>query len=144
LPIWNRLPDESLRVYRLQTDDGERVIGRLISPATMGEVCRALGLDDAPTLAPNEAWSAVLADGAVLHLAGGLTVRRATVMGAPRVELAGFTDGAVDQLKAMGLTSEIIAWRLRLFIPVTEHGSAILSALFERSPLIRVVDRVAA
>ncbi|MBW4093289.1 MAG: methylase, partial [Proteobacteria bacterium] len=144
LPIWKRLPDESLRVYRLQTDDGERVIGRLISPATMGEVCRALGLDDAPTLAPNEAWSAVLADGAVLHLAGGLTVRRATVMGAPRVELAGFTDGAVDQFKAMGLTSEIIAWRLRLFIPVTERGPAILAALFERSPLLRVVDRVAA
>ncbi len=144
LPIWNRLPDESLRVYRLQTDDGERVIGRLISPAAMGEVCRALGLDDAPTLAPDEAWSAVLADGAVLHLAGGLTVRRATVMGAARVELAGFPDGAVDQLKAMGLTSEIIAWRLRLFVPVTERGPAILSALFDRAPLIRVVDRVAA
>ncbi len=119
LPIWNRLPDESLRVYRLQTDDGERVIGRLISPAAMGEVCRALGLDDAPTLSPDEAWSAVLADGAVLHLAGGLTIRRAMVMGAARVELVGFTDGAVDQLKAMGLTSEIIAWRLRLFIPVS-------------------------
>jgi len=144
LPIWNRLPDESLRVYRLQTDDGERVIGRLIWPAAMGEVCRVLGLDDAPTLTPNEAWSAVLADGAVLHLAGGLTVRRAPVMGAARVELAGFTDGAVDQLKAMGLTSEIIAWRLRLFVPVTERGPAILAALFDRAPLIRVVDRVAA
>ncbi len=144
LPIWNRLPDESLRVYRLQTDDGERVIGRLISPAAMGEVCRALGLDDAPTLTPNEAWSAVLADGAILHLAGGLTIRRATVMGAARVELAGFPDGAVGQLKALGLTSEIIAWRLRLFIPVTERGPEILAALIERSPLTRVVDRVAA
>ncbi len=144
LPIWNRLPDELLRVYRLQTDDSERVIGRLISPAAMGEVYRALGLDDAPTLSPDEAWSAVLTDGAVLHLAGGLTIRRATVMGAARIELAGFTDGAVDQIKALGLTSEIIAWRLRLFIAVTERGPAILAALFERSPLIRVVDRVAA
>ena len=144
LPIWNRLPDESLRVYRLQSDDGERVIGRLISPAAMGEVCRALGLDDAPTLTPKEAWSAVLVDGDVLHLAGGLTIRRGMLMGAARVELAGFTEGAVDQLKAMGLTSEIIAWRLRLFIPVTERGPATLAALFERSPVIRVVDRVAA
>ena len=32
----------------------------------------------------------------------------------------------------------------RLFVPVTERGPVILAALFERSPLIRVVDRVAA
>jgi len=30
--IWKRLPHESTRVYRLQTDTGERIIGRKVSP----------------------------------------------------------------------------------------------------------------
>ena len=33
LPIWKRLPNESTRVYRLQTDSGKRIIGRKVSPA---------------------------------------------------------------------------------------------------------------
>jgi len=29
LPIWKRLPNESTRIYRLQTDAGERIFGRI-------------------------------------------------------------------------------------------------------------------
>ena len=38
LPIWKRLPNESTRVYRLQTDAGERVIGRKVSAAWVANV----------------------------------------------------------------------------------------------------------
>lgn len=47
-------------------------------------VAQAVG-SDAPTLAAGDAWTTVLDERAVLHLADGLTVRRATVMGAARV-----------------------------------------------------------
>src|SRR3546814_2820957 len=77
----------------------------------------------------------------VLELADGLQLRRAKVMGAFRVELSGFTDGMVDRLKAMGLTSEIIAWKLRMFVPTGAAGPAILGALMERHPLVRIADR---
>jgi intein/homing endonuclease len=33
LPIWKRLPKELTRVYRLQTETGQRIIGRKVSPA---------------------------------------------------------------------------------------------------------------
>ena len=145
LPIWDRLPAENMRVYRFETDDGERVIGRLVTPEALARVYEGLGVTGDVGLAPAEAWSAVLDRGAVLELAGDLQIRRSLVMQAWRVELVGFTDGAVPQLKAMGLISEIIAWRLRLFVPTAEdRGPGILAALFERHPLLRANPRAAA
>jgi predicted RNA methylase len=140
LPIWRRLPEEHCRVYRLQTDDGERIIGRLVSPAWVAQAVAS----DAPTLAPADAWSALLEGKTVLELQDGLELRRARVMGELRVELSGFTDGMVDRLKAMGLVSEIITWKLRLFVPTGAIGPAILGALMERFPVVRIADRAAA
>ena len=139
LPIWRRLPQDGCRVYRLQTDDGERVLGRVVSPAWVAET---LGTE-APAVAPADAWAAVLDRGDVLQLADGLTIRRSRVMGADRVELAGATDGMVDRLKAMGLISEIISWRLRLFVTLGATGPTILAALLARPPLVRMETRSA-
>ena len=109
-----------MRVYRFETDDGERVIGRLVTPEALDRVYEGLGVDGAPALSAKEAWRAVYERGATLDLAGGLQIRRSLVMSRCRVELTGFTDGMVAQLKALGLISEIIAWRLRLFVPTAE------------------------
>ena len=153
LPIWDRLPAQNMRVYRFETDDRERVIGRLVTPEALDRVYQSLprtgsgglGVDAAPALSHQEAWSAVIERGAVLDLAGGLQIRRSLVMNAHRVELTGFTDGMVPRLKALGLTSEIIAWRLRLFVPVAaDRGPALLSALLDRHPLLRANPRAAA
>ena len=86
-----------MRVYRFETDDGERVIGRLVTPEALDRVYRRAS---ASTACPgpsshHEAWNAVIERGAVLDLAGGLQIRRSLVMGAHRVELTGFTDGMV-------------------------------------------------
>lgn len=59
LPIWRRLPGEGCRVYRLQTDDGERVIGRQVAAAW---VAQAFG--EAPvSMAAGDAFAAVLTKG---------------------------------------------------------------------------------
>ncbi len=119
LPIWRRLPNESCRVYRLETDDGARVIGRLVSPAWIAQT-----VETAPTLSPSDAWTALLDGRTILELADGLQLRRVKAMGEYRVELSGFTDGMVDRLKAMGLMSEIVSWRLRLFVPMGANATA--------------------
>lgn len=141
LPIWRRLPTDNCRVYRLQTDAGERVIGRLIPSLLLAEVFASLGAGTAPSVSAADGWRAVVADGSILHLADGLSVRRSLVMGLTRVELTGATDGMVPRLKALGLTSEIIQWRLRLFIPFTPQGPEILGAVLDRHPLLRIMLR---
>jgi predicted RNA methylase len=140
LPIWKRLPNDSMRVYRLQTDDGERIIGRLVSPAWVAQATES----EAPALSPVDAFAAALDGKTILHLEDGLEVRRVKVMGDFRIEVSGFTEGMVDRLKAMGLVSEIIAWKLRLFVPVGTAGPTIIGSLMERYPLVRTADRPAA
>ena len=110
LPIWKRLPNESMRVYRLQTDDGERIIGRKVSPAC---VAGALAMG-AGTLGLNDAFAALIDGKTFLDLAEGLQLRRVRVMGANRIELSGFTDTMRERLSAYcsdGHCSEIIADR---------------------------------
>ena len=73
-----------------------------------------------------------------------LQLRRARVMGAERIELSGFTDAMRERLKAMGLISEIISWKLRLFVPTGADGPNVLARLMERHKLLRVGERHAA
>lgn len=138
LPIWKRLPDEHCRVYRLQTDDGERVIGRWVSAAWIAAVN-----DDVPSLTPDQAWS-LLQDGkTILTLQDGMVLRRVRVMNEYRFELIGFSDAMLDRLKSFGLISEIITWKLRLFVPAGAQGPEVIGELLERHPLVGLTDKAA-
>jgi hypothetical protein len=140
LPIWKRLPNESTRVYRLQTDAGERIIGRRVSPAW---VAGALATG-ASTLTPDDAFTALMGGRTILDIAECMQLRRVRVMGANRIELSGFTDAMRDRLRAYGLFSEIISWKLRFFVPTDAAGPAILGKVLERFPVERVGEREAA
>ncbi|MBV8697111.1 MAG: strawberry notch family protein [Bradyrhizobium sp.] len=140
LPIWKRLPNESTRVYRLRTDAGERVIGRKVSAAWVANVLSF----DAPKLAPDTAFAALLEGRTVLDLAEGLQLRRVRVMGAYRIELSGFTDAMRDRLRTYGLFGEIISWKLRMFVPTDASGIEVLAKLLEQYPIERIAEREAA
>jgi predicted RNA methylase len=137
LPIWKRLPNESTRVYRLQTDDGERIIGRKVSPA-WAATATSTGL---PSLTPDDAFAALIEGETVIDLAEGLQLRRVRVMGGHRIELSGFTDTMRERLSAYGLFHEIISWKLRMFVPTDASGPAILAKVMDRYPVERIGER---
>ncbi|MBB3990005.1 strawberry notch family protein [Croceicoccus naphthovorans] len=140
LPVWKRLPNESTRVYRLQTDDGERIIGRRVSPAWAMNAAST----GTANLSSDDAYAALVDGRTILDLASGLQLRRARVMGANRIELSGFTDTMRDRLRAYGLFSEIISWKLRFFVPVDASGPAIIGKLLATYPVERISEREAA
>ena len=140
LPVWKRLPNESTRVYRLQTDDGERIIGRRVSPAWAMNAATT----GTTSLSSDDAYAALVDGRTILDLASGLQLRRARVMGANRIELSGFTEAMRDRLRAYGLFSEIISWKLRFFVPVDSSGPAILGKLLDTYPVERISEREAA
>ncbi|MHA7772195.1 strawberry notch-like NTP hydrolase domain-containing protein [Roseibium sp. M-1] len=140
LPIWKRLPNDSTRVYRLQTDDGERVIGRKVSPAWAATAI-ATGTT---TISADDAFTALMDGRTILDLAEGLQLRRSRVMGANRIELSGFTDTMRERLTAYGLFHEIISWKLRMFVPVDTTGPTVLGRVLDRFPIERIGEREAA
>ncbi|MCP8893310.1 strawberry notch family protein [Shinella daejeonensis] len=140
LPIWKRLPNQSTRVYRLQTDDGERIIGRKVSPAWAANATTT----GTTALTPDDAFMALMDGRTILDLAEGLQLRRARVMGANRIELSGFTDTMRERLTAYGLFHEIISWKLRMFVPVDANGPVVLAKLLDRWPVERIGEREAA
>ena len=141
LPIWKRLPQDSSRVYRLQTDEGERIIGRRVSAAWAANAATS-GV--ATSITPDEAYAALIEGRTIFDLAEGLQLRRSRVMGANRIELTGFTDTMRDRLRTYGLFSEIISWKLRFFVPVDASGPEIIGKLLDRFPIERISEREAA
>lgn len=130
LPHWKRLPLNNPRVYRFTTDDKQAHIGRLIPTEVLGAFTQ-----DTPDLSPEEAWDHLLGNG-ILRLEGGLLVKSVTTMHARRVEVVAFTHGQYPMLKAMGLFPETIAYKLRLFIPVSLEGPSTLAALLAKHPIV--------
>lgn len=134
LPIWNRLPADNMCVYRLQTADGERVLGRVLDDMQRVSLYRQLGIDCTITLTPAEIHEAVMARATHVELSGGLTLRRSRVMDVNRLELTGFTSSALPSLKALGCFTEIISWKTRLFL--SANDITVIEKLIALNPVV--------
>lgn len=133
LPIWDRLPADNMRIYRLQTDSGERAIGRLVTQDQLINVYSRLGLDCEFTMEPEDIIKAVMDQRNSLTLITGSSLRRSLVMGQPRLELVYENPSALSEFKSMGCFTEMIQWKTRLFVPLNDMDT--LARILEKYPV---------
>lgn len=122
-----------MRIYRLETDDGERAIGRLVTQQQMINVYARLGLDCDVVLSVDEVIAAVMNQRNSLSLINGCQLRRSLIMGQPRLELVGVESSGLVAFKAMGCFTEMIQWKTRLFVPL--NAPNVLEAVLAKYPV---------
>ncbi|WP_231376787.1 strawberry notch family protein [Sphingomonas melonis] len=117
LPVWDRLPDEHVQVWRLTTDDGQSFLGRLVPAPIVPKLAAAFGIDAAIAVSAEETSKHVLATGETTAI-GAYRLKRSLVAGQQRLELLDWPHTRLAELKAAGCFTEIIQHKTRLFVPV--------------------------
>lgn len=116
LPVWGKLPDDHVQVWRLTTEDGQSLLGRLVPAPVVPKIAAGFGVEGAVEIMPSDLVRHVLGTGSV-EAVGPYRIKRSLVAGEQRLELLDWPANRLSELKALGCFSEIIAYKTRLFIP---------------------------
>jgi hypothetical protein len=129
LPVWNRLPHDDLRVWRVADAQGQSLLGRIISPVGLSEVTSAFGVDMTLALSPVELVAGARSgEGVAIPWLAGARLARVFVNDEARLEIKGFPATRLASLKSLGCFTEVIQYRTRLFVP-TNHAAQVLGAI---------------
>ena len=129
LPVWNRLPNDDVRVWRICDEAGTSLLGRIVSPAGYEKVASAFGVTMAIALSPEELVSGARSSGGVtLPSLPPARLMRSYVNDETRLEIRYFPATRLTWLKSLGCFTEIISFRTRLFVP-TNRSVEILTAI---------------
>ena len=115
LPIWKLLPEHEQRIWRAVTDDGQTVLGRVLSEADAAQL-KAI-LDPTEALDAASILTAIVDEGRRIGLAHGAALKMRRVGAGNRIEVEDAPAPLVESLKAVGCFTEIIQWRTRVFVP---------------------------
>ena len=138
LPIWDRLSGHP-RIMRVQTTDGERMIGRLIPSSELAGTLRNIGAEAAKVeVSPEEIHSQVLDHNYTVELANGWKIVRRRVSGEERIEITGPDFSDFRLLERHGVFSERIQWKTRYFVPASKEGVSTVEAVVKNHPVVSV------
>lgn len=140
LPVWDRLPQGTAKVFRLLTEDGEQILGRVIPKDEISRVLKNLGVSaDSPSVTPEEAIEVVQRGGS-LSLVNGWKVKRSRVDGEWTIELVGPQYTNNPELERQGVFWRRINFNTRYFIPTGTEAAKVLGNVVKHKPIADVHD----
>ena len=135
LPVWNKLPDDDVRVWRICDAAGQSLLGRIVSPSGFDKLAGAFGVTMDIILSPTELVEAARSrDGIAIPGLPGARLARVHVNDQARLEIRHFPAARREHLKALGCFTEIIAYKTRLFIPAAKAEAILAQLLTEAGP----------
>jgi hypothetical protein len=139
IPLWQRFKtheEARLRVVRVTTDEGQRIVGIRIPPEQVGPIVAALGATH-DLREPEEVFTGILDEGDEVTLVSGLKLCRKVVHREPVIELVGVDPYKFAEIRSLGLINEQIDWKQRFLVPTDEEtGVAVLADLLLRYPVL--------
>ena len=139
IPVWDKLKGHP-RIVRIQTDEGERMIGRVIPEKEVTDTLRNLGASKkAPKLTPAEMVTKVRA-GSTLTLDNGWQILSRKVAGGPRIEIRGPEFKHMEEIEDAGGYIELISHQTRYFIPTGDNSAAVMGEVTKYHKVVDIVE----
>jgi predicted RNA methylase len=124
LPVWDRLPDDHVQVWRLNTDDGQSFLGRIVPAPLVSKLAEAFGIAATITVSGDDTVKHVMTTGQISAV-GAYRLKRSLVAGQQRLELIDWPHTRLAELKAAGCFTDIIQHKTRMFVPVSTAAAVI-------------------
>ncbi len=141
LPIWDRIPGDKPKIYRMRTTQGNTIVGRHVDPEGVPAMKQNFGIGEAAKDYDAEGAHARLANGhSLARLANGWKLKPVRVQGERRIEIVGPSLAHERELTGDGIIKERIAYNTRYFVPTGEGGADVLRRITEHRPIVEVRD----
>ena len=138
LPVWDKLPTENVRIYRVLTSDGEMLIGRVVPENMIDETLRRLGSSRTKEKISTKDLIAGIKSGNTVYLDNGWSIVQRKVANENRIEIIGPSYEHYDLLIGKGVFTERIQYNTRYFVPANTNTEKIIDDILKISPVMRV------
>jgi len=142
LPIWNRIPGDKPKIFRLRTSDGKTMVGRHIQQSQVEQMLNNMGVSYDKEVPQTDDAHEKLSTGKAtrVEMANGWYFIPVRVGSERRIELKGPSYHNTAELEGSGAFQERVNYNSRWFVPTGAEGVKVLQRIIDarNSPITKI------